>query len=164
MKQKSTVLVSDTLIETNHIVLPSHTNGLGTIFGGVLMSWIDITAAICAQRHSRRIVVTASIDSLHFLAPARVGDIVTLTARVIFTGRTSMTVRVNADSENVRTGERHRCVTSDLSFVALDAQGKPTKIPAVHPKSKLEKQEAQQAATRRKVLLDERQALKAEIS
>jgi len=152
------------VVETNHIVLPSHINALGTIFGGVLMSWIDITAAICAQQHSGCVVVTASIDVLHFLAPARLGDVVTLKAKVIYTGKTSMVVRVNAEAENVRDRKRRRCVTADLSFVALDKKGKPAKVPSLKPRSKQEKSDFEKAAARRKVLLDDLKALKHTIS
>lgn len=161
MNEKSSN-ISDTLVETNEIVLPSHTNALGTIFGGVLMSWIDMLAAICAQRHTKKVVVTASVDALHFLNPVRLGDVVTLRARVIYTGKTSLVIRVDAHTENLRSGTRHHCVTADLSFVALDSNSKPTSVPAVHPKSDREKNEFQEAAARRKVLLEQLKTLKSD--
>jgi len=154
--------VSSTLVETNEIVLPSHTNAIGTIFGGVLMSWIDMIAAICAQRHAKTVVVTASVDALHFLAPARLGDVVTLRARVIYTGKTSLVVRVDAHTENVRSANRSHCVTADLSFVALDSNSKPTPVPAVHPETSRELKDFDEAASRRKILLSQLKALKSD--
>lgn len=151
---------NDTQVETNHIVLPSHTNALGTIFGGVLMSWIDVTAAICAQRHCGKVVVTASIDVLHFLAPARVGDIVSLKARIIYTGKTSMVVRVDAQAENPRRKTSQRCVTADLSFVALDERSQPSAVPKITPQTPREKSDFSHAAERRRVLLSELKTLK----
>lgn len=159
-KAKKLKFISETIIESHYIVLPSHTNAIGGIFGGVLMSWIDITAAICAQRHARTAAVTASIDALHFLAPARLGDVVYLSARVIHTGKSSMVIRVNAEAENPRTGSRVRCCTADLSFVALDAHSKPCTVPPIQPNTRTERAEMDQAAARRKILLDQLKAIK----
>ena len=77
-------------VEMNELMLPQHANALGTAFGGVIMSWIDICAAMAAQRHARCIVVTASMDSIDFLAPISVGDVVNLQAMVNYVGRTSI--------------------------------------------------------------------------
>ena len=85
---KSPLLSAVTMTE---LVLPSDTNALGSIFGGKVMSWIDIAAAISASRHSRRVVVTASIDALHFIAPIKLGHFVHIRAMVNFAGRTSTT-------------------------------------------------------------------------
>src|SRR3954451_8818246 len=95
----------DSSVIMTEIVLPSDTNALGTIFGGKIMSWIDIAGAIAAGRHSRRVVVTASIDALHFLAPVRLGHFVHIRAMVNYAARTSMEVGVRVDSENPLTGE-----------------------------------------------------------
>jgi acyl-CoA hydrolase len=146
----------ESAVEMNDIVLPSHANALGTIFGGVLMGWIDIAAAICAQRHSRRIAVTASVDALYFIAPIQVGDMVNLRARIVHTGRTSMVISVNVTTENPLTGEKKECVTAHLSFVALDSAKKPTAVPPLLLKTKSEKEEFEWAAQRRKVLLEQR--------
>jgi acyl-CoA hydrolase len=164
MKNQKNQSPDETIIESNHIVLPSHTNALGGIFGGVLMSWIDIAAAICAGRYSRREAVTASIDVLHFLAPARLGDVVTLKARVIFTGKTSMVVRVNADAESRKTGVKVRCVTADLCFVALDENAKPTAVPALRLSTEIEKKEFAEAAARREAILEQRRSLKTNLN
>jgi acyl-CoA hydrolase len=144
---------NESATETSHIVLPSHTNAVGTIFGGVLMSWIDINAAICAQKHARRIAVTASVDALYFLAPARVGDTVTLRAKVVYTGRTSMMVSVEVVAEDPLTGTPRRCVTAHLTFVAFDKSMRPTPVPPLLLKSKLERETFEWAAERRRILL-----------
>ena len=107
------------------LVLPQHTNALGTIFGGVVMSWIDIAGAIAAGKHARCSVVTASIDALHFIAPIKLGHVVEIKATVNATGKTSMEVGVRVDSENLLTGEKFHNVSSYLTFVAIGADGKP---------------------------------------
>ena len=84
-KQVQSHKVQHSTVETHQIVLPSHTNAIGTIFGGTVMSWIDIAAAICAQKHAGQICVTASVDALHFLNPVRLGDMVRLVAKVVYT-------------------------------------------------------------------------------
>src|SRR6478672_10617826 len=85
---------SESSVTMTEIVLPSHTNALGTIFGGQIVSWVDIAGAIAAGRHARRTVVTASIDALHFVSPVKVGHVVHIRASVNFAGRTSMEVGV----------------------------------------------------------------------
>ncbi len=156
LKAKS---AQDSVVEMNNIVLPSHANALGTIFGGVLMSWIDIAAAICAQRHSRKIAVTASVDTLYFLVPVQVGDTVTLFARVVHTGRTSMVVLVDVFAENPLSGSRRHCVTAHLSFVALDQKRRPAEVPPLLIKTKRERQEFEAAAKRREFLIDHLKSL-----
>jgi acyl-CoA hydrolase len=94
------------------LVLPSHTNALGTIFGGVVMSWIDIAGAITAQRHCRKQVVTASIDDMAFVAAIKLGWFVHIRARVNYTARTSMEIGVRVDAEDPRTGERHHTASA----------------------------------------------------
>lgn len=117
------------------LVLPSDTNALGTIFGGKVMSWIDICAAIAAARHARRVVVTASIDALHFLAPAKVGNVLHIRAMVNFAARTSMEVGVRVDSENQLTGEMTHTASCYTTFVALDDSGRPTPVPPLDPQT-----------------------------
>ena len=149
-KEKSS---AESLVQTFHTVLPSHTNAIGTIFGGVLMSWIDVAAAICAQRHAEKVAVTASVDTLNFLAPARLGDTVSLKARVVYTGKTSMVIAVDVDAENPMKGKRWRCVSAFLTFVALDSNNKPTRLPALKITSKKERADFEAAAERRAFLL-----------
>lgn len=135
------------------LVLPSHTNSHGTIFGGVVMSWIDIAGAIAAGRHSRSPVVTVSIDSLHFIAPIKIGYVVSIRADVTFAGTTSMEVEVVVDSENPITGESRKSTHAFLTYVAMDEFGRPKKVPALIPKSAAEKNRFKQAQERRKLRL-----------
>jgi acyl-CoA hydrolase len=131
------------------LVLPSDTNALGTIFGGKVMAWIDIAAAIAAGRHARKPVVTASIDALHFVAPVKLGHVVHVKAMVNYAGRTSMEVGVRVDSENPVTGETHHTATAYTTFVALDDHGRPTQIPPVAPETPEEKRRYEAAVKRR---------------
>ncbi len=121
------------------LVLPQDTNYHGTIFGGFVMSYIDKIATIASMRHSRRAVVTASSDSLDFLAPVKMGEAMQLEAFVSWTHRSSMEVYVKVESENLFTGERKLTATCFTTFVALDAQGKPTPVPPVIPETEEEK-------------------------
>lgn len=125
----STSTPTGTAIEMNELVLPQHTNALGTVFGGVIMSWIDVCAAIAAQRHSRSVVVTASMDQLDFLAPIQLGYLVNLKAMVNYVGRTSMEVGVRVEAEETQSGRRVHAASSYLTFVAIDADGKSREVP-----------------------------------
>jgi acyl-CoA hydrolase len=118
-------------VEMTELVLPGDTNAHGTIFGGKVMQWIDIAASVAAMRHSGGLVVTASIDALHFLTPIHVGEVVVLQAQVNYGGRTSMEVGVRVEAEDVRNGARRYTTKAYLTFVAVDAVGKPRSIPAL---------------------------------
>ena len=148
--------VNDSAVEVNHLVLPSDANALGTIFGGKLMSWIDLAAAIAASRHSRQICVTASMDRLDFLQPIRVGDIVILKATVNFAGSSSMEVGVRVEKEDPLSGKRTYAATSYLTFVAVDKQGKPVKVPPLEPESEDERRRFEEASERRKKFQESR--------
>jgi acyl-CoA hydrolase len=112
-------------------VLPQHTNALGGVFGGQIMAWIDLCAAICAQRHAGRMAVTAFVDDLAFQEPVKVGEVVRLEARVTATFRTSMEIEVVVEGEHAATGRRWPCVTARLTFVGIDETGKPAPIPSL---------------------------------
>ncbi len=120
------------------LVLPPDTNSFGTMFGGKLMAYIDDIAAIAAMRHSNKLVVTASSDSVDFLSPIKEGHSVSLEAYVTSTGRTSMEVYVKVVGEDMLLGERKVCAISFLTFVALDKNGRPSKVPEVIPQSEEE--------------------------
>lgn len=115
--------------EMTEYVLPQHANALGSVFGGQIMAWIDLCAAICAQRHSGRMAVTAFVDDLAFQLPVRVGEVVRLDAKVTAVFRTSMEIEVVVEGENAATGKRWPCVDARLTFVAIDEARKPTAIP-----------------------------------
>ena len=140
---------SASAITMAQIVLPSDTNAIGTIFGGKIMSWIDIAAAISAGRHARRVVVTVSLDALHFVAPVKLGHVVHIKAMVNFASRTSMEIGVRVDSENPLTGEFTHTATAYTTFVALDDHGRPTPVPSVLPVTPEEKRRFDEAKKRR---------------
>jgi acyl-CoA hydrolase len=148
--------VSSSQVIMTQLVLPSHTNSLDTVFGGTVMSWIDICAAIAAQRHSNLEVVTASIDQLNFIAPIKRGWVVNLKASVNFTSRTSMEVGVRVDAENPKTGEMFPTASAYLTFVALGADGHPTEVPGLILSSDIEKRRFAAAQSRREQRLANR--------
>lgn len=138
------------------LVLPSHTNSLDTVFGGVIMSWIDIAAAISAQRHCNTEVVTASIDDLHFIAPVKKGWVVNLKASINFVSRTSVEVGVRVDAENPRTGEAFHTASAYLTFVSLGADGKPAPVNPLILDTEDSIRRNKQAITRRELRLKRR--------
>lgn len=140
-------------VEMTEIVLPEHTNALGTIFGGQVMSWIDTAAAICAFRHCRRMCVTVSMDALEFISPIKLGHIVILQANINYTGKTSMEIGVRVTSEDPLTGKKNKTASAYLTFVAVDRKGKPIPVPAVSPQTKSEKMWFAEAKERRKLRL-----------
>ncbi|SFI32696.1 Acyl-CoA hydrolase [Paenibacillus sp. UNC496MF] len=117
------------------LIFPLDANYHGTMFGGKVMEYMDKIAAIAAMRHARGPVVTASTDSLDFVAPIRVGDMIDVEAFVAWTHRSSMEVYVKVETENVYTGERKTAVTAFFTFVALDDAGKPKPVPAIVPET-----------------------------
>jgi acyl-CoA hydrolase len=110
-------------------VLPQHSNVYGGVFGGQIMAWVDLCAAICAQRHSGHQAVTAFVDDLKFEKPVRVGEVVRLVASVSAAFRTSMEIAVEVTGEDSRTGRTWPCVRALAVFVAVDEGGKPTPVP-----------------------------------
>lgn len=139
--------VQSLTVKTSY-VLPPDTNTYGTLFGGKLMAYIDDVAAIAAFRHARKPVVTASTDSVDFLSPVKEGDSVCIEAFVTWTHETSMEVFAKAVTENLITGERKVCATAFLTFVAVDAHGRPTSVPAVYPESDHERKLHEEAPKR----------------
>ena len=138
------------------LVLPQHTNALDSIFGGVIVSWADIAAAIPAQRHSGMPVVTASIHALNFVAPVYKGWIVNLKASVNYAGRTSMEVGVRIDAENPIEKKVYHTASAYLTFVALDKNSRPTPIPPVLPETEAEIRRFKAAEQRKKLRLEQR--------
>lgn len=134
-------------ILTDH-VLPPDTNYHNTIFGGKVMAYIDKVSAMAAMRHCRKPVVTASMDSMDFLAPIKVGEAIYLEAIVTWSHHTSMEVHVIVEAEDLLTGERKRTGSSYLTFVALDDAGKPTPVPPVIPETEEEKWQFETAQER----------------
>lgn len=141
--------VSQSQVTMTEMVLPQHTNAMGSVFGGTVMSWVDIAAATCAMRHCGKQVVTASVDAMHFLAPVRLGWVVTIQASVNYVGGTSCEIGVKVTSENPISGERFHTASAYLTFVALDSHGKPTSIPGLILESEDEKRRHASARLRR---------------
>ncbi|WP_246846742.1 acyl-CoA thioesterase [Leptospira barantonii] len=124
--------------ETRHIVMPDHANHYGTLFGGTLMSWIDMIAVMVAQRHCGQEAVTASVDRLNFIAPISVGDHVLLKASVNYTGKTSLEIGVQVSKENPYEGTTVRATTAYLTFVALNENKIPSPVPQIKPETEAE--------------------------
>jgi len=148
--------VSRSQVVMTQLVLPSHTNSLDTIFGGTIMSWIDIAAAIAAQRHSGCEVVTASIDKLDFIAPVKKGWVVNLKASLNFTSKSSMEIGVRVDAENPKTQESFHTASAYLTFVALGSDGKPTTVPGLILETEDQKRRFENARKRRELRLQQR--------
>ena len=123
----------------HELILPNDTNNLDTVFGGKVMQYMDLCAAMSAYKFARTAVVTASVDHLDFLAPARVGDMLILKSSVNYSHNTSMEVGVHIDAENVKTGKRRHTASAYLTFVSLNSNGKPQKVDGIIPESDDEK-------------------------
>jgi len=147
-------------VVTTELILPHHTNALNSVFGGTIMSWVDIAAAISAGKHSKKDVVTASIDALHFIAPIYVGWVVEIYARVTYVGKTSMEVGVRVEAVAPKSSVRVHAATAYLTFVALDDHGKATKAPPLKLETDDDRRRADKAVERRKYRLIQKEQLK----
>lgn len=150
---------SQSRTELTDLVLPAQTNHHGTMFGGEVMSYVDRVACICASRHASAPVVTASFDSMDFLAPIRIGESINLRAVVTWTGRTSMETQVIVEGQNIYTGKRSVTGVCFLTYVAIDEHGKPIPVPPIQPETEEEmfqfergKERAEQRKKRRKTI------------
>src|SRR5512136_3233896 len=123
--------VKDSTITIVYQMTPQDANLAGNVHGGVILKNIDNTAGIVASRHANANAVTASIDRVDFYSPVYVGDLLRLLASVNYTGRTSMEVGVRIEAENFMTGEVRHTASAYLTFVALDANGKPKQVPQI---------------------------------
>lgn len=153
-------LVSETQHETSEIMMPQHANNLGHVFGGVILSMMDRTAAVAAIRHARTTCVTASIDRVDFREPIHLGDLVIMKASVNFVGTTSMEIGVRVEAEDLLSGKRRHTNSCYLTFVAVDRNGRPVPIPALSAQNPDEKRRSQAAQDRRRRRLEERNAEK----
>ena len=138
------------------LVLPNDTNNHGNILGGKVMHLVDLAGAMAAYRHCRMPVVTASVDSMVFHHPIKVGHLVLLEAFVTRAFDTSMEVEVTVCSENPLTGRRLRTSTAFLTFVALDDHGRPSKVPPILPETAEELERYEGALDRRQRRLESR--------
>jgi acyl-CoA hydrolase len=149
--------VSYTRAIMTQVVMPQHTNALGTVFGGEVMSWIDICAGVSAQRHCRSNVVTASFDDVHFVTPIKHGFVVILESQVNAVFSSSMEVGTVVTAENPLTGERKIAVKAFSTFVSLDDFSRPKKCPSLITESEEERARELTANKRRALRLKHRQ-------
>ena len=115
-------------ITMTEIVFPSQVNPHGTLFGGIALQWMDQAAWLAATRFARKTFVTIASERIEFKKPVYEGDIVVLRAHVLRVGRTSVTVEVNLNAENPRTGDEHLATRGEFALVALDDKGNPTPV------------------------------------
>lgn len=146
---------TNSIVTMTELVLPNNTNQLGNLLGGQLMHWIDICAALSAQRHTNRVCVTASVDRIDFHEPINLGDIVTLYASVNRVFNTSLEVGVKVFSESYKTKRKHTN-SAYLTFVSLDENRKPVKTFPVYPETEDEKRRFDEALSRREKRLHSR--------
>jgi acyl-CoA hydrolase len=156
---KSPKTPSESSVEMREMVMPNHTNPQNTVFGGTVMSWIDIAAAMVAARHCGKPVVTAHIDDIDFIAPIKVGYHVLIQASLNYVGKTSMIVGVKVTSENPYTGEVRTTTKAYLTFVALDDLGKPIEVPGLKVESEDEIRRFENAKKRVQMKKDVRNTL-----
>jgi len=135
------------------IVLPNDTNVLGNLMGGRLLHWMDITAAIAAHRHCKRVVVTASVNHVSFDRAIKLGDYVTIEAQVSRAFTTSMEVFIEVFVENSMTGEKMKSNDAAYVFVAVDQLGRPIEVPQIAPETDIEKQRYDTALRRKQLSL-----------
>ena len=157
MKEKSP---KETEIVMRQMVMPGDTNVHGTIFGGTIMSWMDIAAAMVAQRHCENPVVTVHISDIDFISPIKLGYHVKIMASLNYVGKSSMTVGVRVDSENPFSGNARKCTKAYLTFVALDEFGKPMEVPRLKPESEDEIRRYNNAKTRKESAKKLKESLK----
>ena len=119
----------------HELILPNDTNLLGNVLGGRVMHLMDMCAAMSAYKHARTAVVTASVDRLDFLAPAKMGEIMILKSSVNYTGKSSMEVGVRIESENPKTGDIYHTSSAYLTFVSLNDNGKPKRVDNISPEN-----------------------------
>ena len=141
--------VRESLSEYSELALPNDANGLGHVLGGKVMHLVDVAGAMAAMRHARKPVVTASVDSLHFLHPVHIGELIMLCSSVNRVFRTSMEVGVKVVTENLMTGERLHTCSAYLTFVAIDENGNTAPIAPVVPETQEEKRRFREAGDRR---------------
>lgn len=144
---KKTPKSSETTI--SQMVMAQHINGVESVFGGVVLSWADMAAAISAQKFSERMVVTASIDRMNFLYPIKLGWIVTIAAKINASSRTSCEAGVKITSLNPVTGDTYHNCTGYFTMVAIDDQGRPVIVPLVSPQTPEDQRRYNAACDRR---------------
>ncbi len=149
---------ADSVVETIHIVRPTHLNAAGRLFGGILMQWIDEVAALAAKRHCRCNVTTVSVDNLVFLRGAYQNDAVVIRAKVTYVGRTSIEVKVDTFVENIQC-DRTVINQAFITMVALDENGKPTVVPRLELETDEERDDWEKGEIRKEFRIQIREDL-----
>lgn len=144
---------SESVTIMNELVLPNDTNTLNNLMGGRLLHWMDIAAAITAQKHSNHIVVTVSVDNVSFNKAVKLGDVITISAKITRAFTTSMEVRLEVWTENIPTGVKNKSNEAYYTFVALDDAGKVVKVPELIPETEDEQHYYANALKRRQLRL-----------
>ena len=138
-------------------MFPSDANPAGNVFGGEILKHIDMVAGIVAQRHSQSNAVTISMDSVNFLKPVFVGNVLTLNARINYVHNSSMEIEVRAEAEDIITGIRTVTGTAFVTFVALDKNGRPTPAPKLSLKTNDDRTKFEEGKIRMDARLKNRQ-------
>jgi len=152
--------VRESISEYSELALPNDANGLGNVLGGKVMHLVDLAGAMAAIRHARTPVVTASVDSLHFIHPVHIGELIVLRSSVNRVFRTSMEVGVKVETENLLTGKKLHTCSAYLTFVAVDRAGKSQQVVPVIPETDEEKRRYRDAGDRREYRLAMRMRVK----
>jgi acyl-CoA hydrolase len=143
----------DTVVVMSELVLPNDTNTLGNLMGGRLMHWMDIAAAIASQKHCNCPVVTASVDNVSFAQPIKLGNLLTIEARLTRAFHTSMEVYLRVWGEDLSAQYKYLSNEAYMTFVALDPNGRPRKVPDLVPETESEKEMYNGALRRRQLRL-----------
>jgi acyl-CoA hydrolase len=146
--------------EQVYMVFPNDLNSNDTVFGGLIMAQLDRYAAVVADRHAAGVCVTVGVDAVHFIAPARRGDVLIFNASVNRAWTTSMEIGCKVEAELVGGGDRRRILSAYLTFVAQDEHGRPRPVPALLPESRIEQQRYDEAQLRRELRLRHAEDLK----
>ncbi|MES0873235.1 acyl-CoA thioesterase [Sinimarinibacterium thermocellulolyticum] len=146
--------------EQVYMVFPNDLNANDTVFGGQIMALMDRFAAVAADRHAGGVCVTASVDAVHFIAPAKRGDVLIFNCSVNRAWTTSMEVGCKVEAERAGGGERRHILSAYLTFVAVDADGKPVPVPPLKPESAAEKHRFEEAQLRRELRLRHAEEMK----
>lgn len=155
--------VKETQHETSQLMMPQHSNNLNNVFGGVILAMMDTAAAVSAIRHARMTCVTVSVDRVDFRQPIYLGELVSMKCSVNFVGRTSMEVGVRVEAEHLLTGVRRHTNSCYLTYVAVDATGRPVEVPRLVVEDPEEVRRYEAAKERRRRRLEERTAEQASI-
>lgn len=143
--------VRDSAVVITELMLPSHQNFNGKIHGGYILSLMDQVAFACASRHSGNYCVTASIDTVDFLSPIEIGELVTMKASVNYVGTSSMVIGIRVDSENIKTREKKHCNSSYFTMVAKSKEDKNVAVPGLILSNKVEVKRFVRGLTRREM-------------